>query len=242
MLRFFSKMRYKLATENRVAKYMRYAIGEILLVVIGILIALGLNNLRDQHKENKLELSILKQIETVVQGDSISLGKLIADMEEKSQMTLELKNYMKDDKPYADSLKSIFSSISYFRNPNPDMTSFDKLKDAGINIVKNDSLQMLIPLYFRMMMHLSNVNDKYDLSIYFRTEVYPKYFKSFMWNPDVGCVPKDFELLKERDDFYVALDYVINDSGFYVKQYKRGARLNAQLLRLLRTEISERNK
>lgn len=34
MLRFFSKMHYKLAAENRVAKYMRYAIGEILLVVI----------------------------------------------------------------------------------------------------------------------------------------------------------------------------------------------------------------
>lgn len=44
MLRFFSKMRYKLAAENRAAKYLRYAVGEILLVVIGILIALQVNN------------------------------------------------------------------------------------------------------------------------------------------------------------------------------------------------------
>ncbi len=242
MLRFFSKMRYQLAAENRIGKYIRYAVGEILLVVIGILIALGLNNLRDQHKENKLELAILTQIETTIKRDSLILGGLITQMEEKSLMTQDLKNYMKDDKPYVDSLKSIFSGISYFSSLKPDLTSFDKLKDAGISIVRNDSLQMLIPAYFRNMVHLSNVNEKYDLSIYFRTEVYPKYFKSFMWNPKVGCVPKDYEHLKKSDDFYVALDYVINDSRFYVIQYNKGARLNAQLLRLLRKELSERNQ
>lgn len=50
MLRFFSKMRYKLAAENRTAKYMRYAVGEILLVVIGILLALAINNWSNMQK------------------------------------------------------------------------------------------------------------------------------------------------------------------------------------------------
>ncbi len=44
MLRFFSKMRYQLAAKNHAAKYLRYAIGEIVLVVIGILIASQVNN------------------------------------------------------------------------------------------------------------------------------------------------------------------------------------------------------
>ena len=61
MLRFFSKMRYKLAVENRVAKYLRYAVGEILLVVIGILIALQVNNWNDRRKELiDIELSMNK--------------------------------------------------------------------------------------------------------------------------------------------------------------------------------------
>ncbi len=50
MLRFFSKRRYQLAAENRAAKYLRYAIGEILLVVIGILIALQVNNWNERLK------------------------------------------------------------------------------------------------------------------------------------------------------------------------------------------------
>ena len=52
----------------------------ITLVVIGILIALGLNNLRDQHKENKLELAILTQIETTIKRDSLILGGLITQI------------------------------------------------------------------------------------------------------------------------------------------------------------------
>jgi hypothetical protein len=44
MTPFFRKIRKKMADDNKPIKYMRYAIGEIVLVVIGILIALSLNN------------------------------------------------------------------------------------------------------------------------------------------------------------------------------------------------------
>jgi len=44
MIGFFRRIRKKLADENKPMKYMRYAIGEIVLVVIGILIALSINN------------------------------------------------------------------------------------------------------------------------------------------------------------------------------------------------------
>ena len=50
MLRFFSKIRLKLAAENKPVKYMRYAIGEIVLVVIGIVIALQINNWNEKKK------------------------------------------------------------------------------------------------------------------------------------------------------------------------------------------------
>jgi len=57
MLRFFSKIRYQLAAENRVLKYLRYAVGEIVLVVIGILIALQVNNWnQDRKSRNEGEL------------------------------------------------------------------------------------------------------------------------------------------------------------------------------------------
>ena len=44
MIKFFRKIRYNLMSENKTGKYLKYAIGEIVLVVIGILIALSINN------------------------------------------------------------------------------------------------------------------------------------------------------------------------------------------------------
>jgi hypothetical protein len=55
MINFFRKIRRKLADDNKPSKYARYAIGEIVLVVIGILIALSINNWNEQRKNNDLE-------------------------------------------------------------------------------------------------------------------------------------------------------------------------------------------
>ena len=51
MIKFFRKIRQQLLTENKFSKYMIYAIGEIILVVIGILIALGINNWNENRKK-----------------------------------------------------------------------------------------------------------------------------------------------------------------------------------------------
>ena len=63
MIKFFRKIRQKLLSENKFSKYLIYAIGEIALVVIGILIALQINNWKEQRRENINEQAILKRLE-----------------------------------------------------------------------------------------------------------------------------------------------------------------------------------
>jgi len=58
-----------MADDNRPLKYMRYAIGEILLVVIGILIAFQLNNWNENRKSERQFKAILEQIYTVIDQD-----------------------------------------------------------------------------------------------------------------------------------------------------------------------------
>jgi sensor domain CHASE-containing protein len=62
MIKVFRKIRQNMIKENRTSKYLLYAIGEIILVVIGILIALSINNWNEQRKERQIEQSILKEI------------------------------------------------------------------------------------------------------------------------------------------------------------------------------------
>ena len=85
MIKFFRKIRQKMLTENKFSKYLLYAIGEIVLVVIGILIALQINNLNQQSQENEqldasLELMQLNLKEDIRKLDEqISYNKSIQE-------------------------------------------------------------------------------------------------------------------------------------------------------------------
>lgn len=69
MIKFFRRIRQKLVTENKFNKYLIYAIGEIILVVIGILIALQINNNNEAKKNEKnikmVYLHIIKNFSTI---------------------------------------------------------------------------------------------------------------------------------------------------------------------------------
>jgi hypothetical protein len=60
MLKFFRKIRQNLLSEGKTGKYLKYAFGEIILVVIGILIALQINNWNENRKNRLLEQQLLK--------------------------------------------------------------------------------------------------------------------------------------------------------------------------------------
>ena len=84
MIKFFRRIRKKLADDNKPMKYLRYAIGEIVLVVIGILIALSINNWNEQRKNNIIVNSVLKQthselVENIKRADELALHYKLKD-------------------------------------------------------------------------------------------------------------------------------------------------------------------
>ncbi|MCW5518178.1 DUF6090 family protein [Muriicola sp. Z0-33] len=64
MIKFFRKIRQRLLTENKFSKYLIYAVGEIVLVVIGILIALSINNWNELKKQRIEEIGLLRDLKT----------------------------------------------------------------------------------------------------------------------------------------------------------------------------------
>jgi hypothetical protein len=64
MIKFFRKIRQNLLSEGKTGKYLKYAIGEIILVVIGILIALSINNWNDQRNQKLAQTQQLKSIKS----------------------------------------------------------------------------------------------------------------------------------------------------------------------------------
>lgn len=77
MLRFFRRLRRGLLSENRYSKYLLYALGEIFLVVIGILIALQINSWNEEYKNRKLEKDYLARLVNDLDLDASDLGSVI---------------------------------------------------------------------------------------------------------------------------------------------------------------------
>lgn len=78
MIKFFRKLRQKLLAENKFSKYLLYAIGEIILVVIGILIALQINNANTYRKETKTLHGYLRSIKNNVESDKQQIKAIIS--------------------------------------------------------------------------------------------------------------------------------------------------------------------
>jgi len=86
MIKFFRRIRQKLIAQNRFSKYLLYAIGEILLVVIGILIALQVNEWNQDRKERHRELGYLNEIRNNLTSDSLQLINIVETNNKKVQL------------------------------------------------------------------------------------------------------------------------------------------------------------
>jgi len=96
MINFFRKLRKGLLTENKFSKYLLYAIGEILLVVVGILIALNINNQNEERKERKEEGILLEQLLIDFNSNLTQLDQKIAFRNEFMNSSKQLFSFIDD--------------------------------------------------------------------------------------------------------------------------------------------------
>ena len=89
MIKFFRRIRQKLLRENQFSKYLLYAIGEILLVVVGILIALQINNWNESRKMHLQDIEFLKNLKTEF---SIDISALADRKTEYQRINENIKN------------------------------------------------------------------------------------------------------------------------------------------------------
>ena len=152
MIKFFRKLRQQLLTENKFSKYLLYAIGEIILVVIGILIALQFNTWQIEKKDRQIERTLLENIKRDLESDIQEYRNVKEFKIDQNKSGLRLLEYIIDtSKPFEDTLQFIndFQLIVYFMVPSSNRTSFDIATSTGyLNNITNDSLTNDLSNYF----------------------------------------------------------------------------------------------
>jgi hypothetical protein len=108
MINFFRKRRKQLAADNKPLKYMRYAIGEILLVVVGILIALQINTWNEGRKSSARETKLLTELSPPLQINVQNLKNDVKSQVKSAAIIDNLIEHFDNRKPYKDSLSYYF--------------------------------------------------------------------------------------------------------------------------------------
>ncbi len=151
MIKFFRKIRQDLLKQNKTGKYFKYAIGEIVLVVIGILIALQVNTLNEQRKENNFEVDILKQIRTNLQTDLLEIREDLELMDFMNKACLDVKNHLLNLDQPSDSLSISAAILRVTPHFSPITSGYNLLQNRSVGIIKNDSLRDAILYQYDML-------------------------------------------------------------------------------------------
>ncbi len=156
MIKFFRKIRKNLLSEGKIGKYLKYAIGEIILVVIGILIALQINNWNQNKIEKKALsdylISISQNIKTDIESLSYLKKSRIDAVSSSSYLTFNLifSEYLdREDVMFGSETLARISSFEYF---NSDLSGFESIKNSGyLSKLKGKKIENLIYKYYHIV-------------------------------------------------------------------------------------------
>ncbi len=177
MIKFFRKIRQKLLSENKFSKYLIYAIGEITLVVFGILIALQVNNWNEQRKSKSQEIKILTEVRNALKVDLKDI-KFNIDWHGKAKKSCEtIINVFNLNTPYNDSLDVHFGQAYLHTNFLPNLGSYETIKSKGIDLISNDSIRINLALYYEQDIKYALVFESTNESIFPQT--YAMYLENF---------------------------------------------------------------
>jgi len=144
MINFLRKTRKKLANDSQFIKYTRYAIGEIVLVVIGILIALSINNWNEDRKDKIIEKQIIAGLYYEFSQNKKIVQEKIKEIENSSKACFSIMNLMNKDSSQLSKYKIdslIYLSVEYKHFNPSNNTLFEVLQTGNLKIISNKALK-----------------------------------------------------------------------------------------------------
>ena len=169
MIKFFRNIRKSLIMENKSSKYLKYAIGEIVLVVIGILIALQVNIWNEQRKQDKLENEYYCRLLEDAQQDLEQINDFIKLSQDRLAASNEAVRLLQKNKAKKTDVGAQLglSILAIYSDFTPNNSAFEDLKSgANLNIIKDKSVIKALNNYYKKVEgHLSIVKVNASIAL-----------------------------------------------------------------------------
>jgi hypothetical protein len=168
MIKFFRKIRFNALSRKRVPKYLIYATGEIILVVIGILIALSINNWNEERQLKNEETIILKNIHTEFLENKVALKYGLEENIQGCKASITLLNLVGQEREHIqqhnlDSLIYVMLETGSFRPSENTISDF--LQSGKLQLLKNEKLKNLLYKWTRNLKRTDVSFNRAELKI-----------------------------------------------------------------------------
>ncbi len=175
MIKFFRHIRKSLLNEGKTSKYFKYAIGEIVLVVIGILIALQINNWNENKKDRQEEKALLIQLKSEFESNLKQLDQKIDIRNSMITASFKLLEYV--DNPTLRNNDSINKYLVFtVLSPTFDPIVNDINSSGRIQLLTNNRLKELLSLWTSEIIQVTEEEVGWD---YYKNNVYRPFLLEY---------------------------------------------------------------
>jgi hypothetical protein len=179
----------------------QYAVGEVVLIVVGITIALAANTWYEQQREHRDEILVLEQIEESLNADLALFVENFKTMQRSEQEIVALLAHLEAGDPYSASLDPYFRSAIRWRGIRIRSAPYEELKNRGFDLISDSSLRnRLIDFYefhFPALLGPTNIDREFSIK-----QVLPYFMSHFRQTDAREWIPNDYSIL--RSDPYFA--------------------------------------
>lgn len=209
--------------KNRTGKYLKYAIGEIILVMIGILLALQINNWNEDRKNSIIERATLESLKSDLASALVQLEVKIEQnrgYRNLDSILLDVIHFKKDIS--TDSLEQLTLRHIFSPGFDPELGTLNEILSTGkMEIIQNRRLRKHISSWNKYMDELEEVDGKlahYDLQVkdplYLKQLPYKNFIReqfpksNFEWNSKGLLENKEFENMLANYMIYSTMQYI----------------------------------
>lgn len=169
-------------SENRFTRYVLYALGEIVLVVIGILIALEVGVINDNRDRRELEKKILLEISNNLAGDLVDIESEQRNFKLGMQKISISINHLRRKLPFHDSIGAAIEVAELSPHLSIKLSGYKMLEAKGIDLVSDDSLRIRISELYEIYYpyYSTYASERFNM---LETQVQPYLAKNFFLEP-----------------------------------------------------------
>jgi hypothetical protein len=250
MIKFFRKIRYDLMEKNKTGKpafvagrYLKYAIGEIILVVIGILIALQINTWNEEHKESRREQVVLKQLLKDFEANDSIINKGFKEYDELIGNTKTILRHTGPNVTVPQDSRTR-DSLFYLNYPNISVVSNTLNSNSEqINLLSNENLKITLSKFPSIYINYKEVESEIKNHTIAQRAINKQYIPIIVMDSDFNQENFKSDLLgflRDREFQNTTVDKLWNTQDA-LKKFQMLHKQNQIVLELIKKELQTFN-